>query len=67
MSNLQRIERLERLTGADKAIDKKHFTDGVCDEVADCSNPTIFTDKQGQPLNGWHYVAKNAFLGFDIV
>jgi hypothetical protein len=67
MSNLQRIERLERIAGADKAIEKKHFTDGVCDEVADCSNPTIFTDKQGKPLNGWHYVSTNMPLGFDIV
>jgi hypothetical protein len=67
MSSLKRLEALEaRLTGQEPK-ERKFFVDGVCDEVADCSNPTIFTDKQGKPLNGWHYVSTNMPLGFDIV
>jgi hypothetical protein len=67
MSALSRIEALEARLIGNEPKERKFFVDGVCDEVADCSNPTIFTDKQGNLLNGWHYVAKNAFLGFDIV
>jgi hypothetical protein len=67
MNVKQRLERLELFAGGDKAIEKKHFTNGICDEAADCSNPTVFTDKQGEPLNGWHYVSTTMLLGFDIV